>query len=384
MACPASPMAGNLYVGLISGTSMDGVDAVLAAIDDHRCVIRDAATTPYPVALADRLRRALGAGPQSVVELGRLDVALGRFFADCALSLLKDAGCATDEVAAIGHHGQTLYHAPDGDEPFSWQIADPNIVAARTGIATVADFRRLDVACGGQGAPLVPAFHHWWLHSETQTRVVLNIGGISNITVLDPAMAVAGFDTGPGNTLLDAWHARHNGRRFDADGAWARTGSVHEGLLDLLLQDPYFSQPWPKSTGPEYFNPGWLQRSLDALPAMPEPQHVQATLAELTAASITAAIATAAPACSRIVVCGGGTHNGDLMARLRRRLAPAAVESSDVHGVAPDWVEGAAFAWLARQRLLGRPGNLPGVTGARQAVTLGGVYCPDHGHQSSS
>ncbi len=377
-------MPGCLYVGLISGTSMDGVDAVLAAIDDHRCVIRDAATTPYPVELADRLRRALGPGPQSVIELGRLDVALGRFFADCALALLKKAGCATSDVAAIGHHGQTLHHAPDGDEPFSWQIADPNIVAARTGITTVADFRRLDVACGGQGAPLVPAFHQWWLRSDTRTRVVVNIGGISNITALYPGVPAIGFDTGPGNTLLDAWNARHNSQRFDVDGAWARTGSAHEGLLGLLLRDPYFSRPWPKSTGPEYFNLSWLQRSLDALPATPEPQHVQATLAELTAASIAAAIAAAASDCHGVVVCGGGAHNSDLMTRLDRRLAPATVESSDAHGVAPDWVEGAAFAWLARQRLLGHPGNLPSVTGARRAAVLGGVYCPDHGHKFSS
>jgi anhydro-N-acetylmuramic acid kinase len=378
-------MAEQLYVGLISGTSMDGVDAVLAALTDDGCQLRHAITTAYPDDLSLRLRDALFADQLRLQDLGRLDVALGHFFADCALDLLKTAGCGPDEIAAIGHHGQTLFHAPDGAEPFTLQIADANVVAARTGITTVADFRRMDIAFGGQGAPLVPAFHQWWLYSRGKTRVVLNLGGIANITVLHASGEVTGFDTGPANTLLDAWVREHHGQPYDEQGDWARSGRVHQGLLDALLADPYFNRPWPKSTGPEYFNLRWLQQVLHSHgAATPSPTDVQATLAELTAASVAGAISAATADCRRVVVCGGGAHNPDLMSRVAQRLAPVVVESSALHGVAPEWVEGAAFAWLARQRLRGLPGNVPGVTGAREAVTLGGVYCPDHGHKITS
>ncbi len=378
-------MAEQLFIGLISGTSMDGVDAVLAAFSDDRCEVRHATTTSYPDDLAQRLRTALNSDQVRLPELGRLDVALGRFFADCALGLLSAAGQRAEDVAAIGHHGQTLFHAPDGAEPFTLQVADANIVAARTGITTVADFRRMDVAYGGQGAPLVPAFHQWWLQSTAETRVVLNLGGIANITVLHASGAVTGFDTGPANTLLDGWVQRHLQQPFDEQGRWAGKGSVHGGLLDALLADAYFTRPWPKSTGPEHFNLNWLQSALRSLgAAAPAPSDVQATLAELTAASVAMAINAAAADCGRVVVCGGGAHNPDLIARIAQRLSPITLESSAAHGVAADWVEGAAFAWLARQRLQGLPGNVPGVTGAREAVTLGGVYCPDHGHTATS
>ncbi len=361
------------YVGLISGTSVDGVDAVLLDLEGGSPSVVAAATTPYPADLAARVGALIDAPQTSLRDLGRLDAALGAFFADCALAVVASAGLTPAAVEAIGHHGQTVYHEPVPPEPFTLQLGDPNVVAARTGITTVADFRRLDVALGGQGAPLVCAFHAASFAAANEARVVLNLGGIANITVLRPEAAVTGFDTGPSNTLLDRWAERHLGRRYDADGAWAASGVPDEGLLERLLDEPYFRAPAPKSTGRELFNSGWLDARLGALGRAVAPVDVQATLAELTARTVAAAIEQAAPDCARVVVCGGGAHNGDLLARLGRATG-LGIERTDAYGVGADWVEGAAFAWLARARLKGEPGNVPTVTGARQAAILGGVY----------
>jgi anhydro-N-acetylmuramic acid kinase len=362
----------ELYIGLISGTSIDGVDAVLAEIDDATCRIRQAATTPFPPVLLERLRRIVETTRTSLLELGALDCAVGRFFATCAVDLIERAGVTAAQITAIGHHGQTIYHHPVGDEPFSMQIGDPNVIAAVTGAPTVADFRRLDMAHGGQGAPLVPAFHAWCFRHAVEARVVVNIGGIANITVLAPVRAAIGFDTGPGNTLLDLWIRRCRGDAYDSDGQWAASGRVHEALLTSFLSEPFFATAPPKSTGRELFNMAWIDHHLLKFSQL-EPADVQATLAELTAATIVAAADASLPSWRRLIVCGGGAHNSDLMTRLRRRTS-ADVATTDSYGIQADWVEGAAFAWLARARLRAIAGNVPSVTGARRPAVLGGVY----------
>ena len=362
----------ELYLGMISGTSIDGVDAVLVDFVDRRCRVIEAATTPFPPELHARVRRIVEVPRTELRELGALDHAVGAFFAWCALDLITRAGVERDTVRAIGHHGQTIFHQPGGDEPFSMQIGDPNVVAATTGICTVADFRRLDMAVGGQGAPLVPAFHAWCFGVPSETRAVVNIGGIANITALQPSHPATGFDTGPGNTLLDLWVRRHVGADYDKDGAWAASGNVDSALLATLLTEPYFSATAPKSTGRELFNMEWLDAHLSRH-STTATADVQATLAELTATTIVASIDRTVSECERLIVCGGGAHNKDLMARLRR-LSGRNVDTTATFGIAPDWVEGAAFAWLARARLRSEAGNVPTVTGARRLAVLGGVY----------
>jgi anhydro-N-acetylmuramic acid kinase len=362
----------ELYLGMMSGTSIDGVDAVLTEFHERSCRVLRAATTPFPPALLARLRSIVETPQTTLRELGGLDHAVGEFFADCALRLLAETGIERTEVAAIGHHGQTIFHEPGGSEPFSMQIGDPNVVAARTGICTIADLRRLDMALGGQGAPLVPAFHEWCFGAANESRAVVNIGGIANITALWPGHATLGFDTGPGNTLLDLWARRSRGVEYDRDGAWAASGRVHDGLLADLSTEPYFAASPPKSTGRELFNMSWLDRHVTGRAPI-APEDVQATLAELTAATIVAGIERTLPGCDRLIVCGGGAHNADLLQRLGRRSARRVSTTADF-GIAPDWVEGAAFAWLARARLREEAGNVPSVTGARRSAVLGSVY----------
>ena len=362
----------DLYLGMLSGTSIDGVDAVLVEIGDDDCRLVGAKTTAFPPELLARLQRLVETPQTSLRDLGALDVAVGRFFGQCALELIASASLKPTDIAAIGSHGQTVYHDPRGAEPFTLQLGDPNAIAANTGITTVADFRRLDIALGGHGAPLVPAFHAWRFSREGEQRAVVNIGGIANLTALAPGRDVRGFDTGPGNTLLDLWIRRCKGRPFDRDGAWAASGHVSDRLLSACLAEPFFSAPAPKSTGRELFNLRWLERQLVHAGETSDVD-VQSTLAELTAASIAAAITTELPACGEVIVCGGGAHNHDLMGRLRR-ITSVRTTTTEAHGVAPDWVEGAAFAWLARARIRGLPGNIPSVTGARRPAVLGSVY----------
>jgi anhydro-N-acetylmuramic acid kinase len=361
------------FIGLISGTSMDGIDAVLVEFGDHAVTLVATHEHPYGEDLRARLSAAIRHPEHCTVdEVGSLDRAVGESFRDAANALLASSGIAPASVVAIGSHGQTLRHLPRAAQPFTLQIGDPSIIATGTGIRTVADFRRADLALGGEGAPLAPAFHEWLFRRPGRDRVVLNIGGIANVTMLagNPA-PTTGFDTGPGNTLLDAWVGRHRSLPFDRDGAWASSGTVDERLLGRLLADPYFHEPPPKSTGFEYFNLGWLERfPVDALAAV----DVQATLAELTAASVDDAIHRTMPEAVEVLVCGGGAHNTDLIGRLRRRLAPASVTPTAAAGLGPDWVEAAAFAWLAMRRLEELPGNLPAVTGASRAAPLGAVF----------
>ncbi len=366
----------RLFLGLISGTSADGIDAALVEFPDTPGTaglrLLAARTTPWASQLRARLV-ALGQGgePESLDELGRLDVQVAVAFADAALGLLEAAGVAPGEVAAIGSHGQTIRHRPHGEAPFTMQIGDGSVIAERTGIATVADFRRRDVAAGGHGAPLVPAFHAALLHSPQEDRAVLNLGGIGNYTLLPRAGAVRGFDTGPANALLDAWCQRHTGADFDADGAFAASGSVDPALLQRLLDDPWFALPPPKSTGREQFHLDWVQARLAGHES---PADVQATLLELSAATAAGALLAHQPGTTRVIACGGGVRNPRLLERLAARLPGVAIEDTAAYGLDPDFVEAMAFAWLARQTLAGRPGNLPAVTGARGPRVLGVVH----------
>lgn len=365
--------ASALYLGLISGTSADGIDAALVSFTGGVPQLQASHAHPWPPALRERmLALAQDEAPLDLDAFGRLDVEIGSHFADAARELLEHSGTSAQAVRAIGSHGQTVRHRPVGEYPFTLQLGDPSVIAERCGIDVVADFRRADIAAGGQGAPLLPALHAMLLARPGHARVVLNLGGIANITVLGAGGGVHGFDTGPANGLLDAWCLRHRGESFDRDGAFAASGQVDPVLLDALLADPYFALPPPKSTGREHFHLGWLTAhpQLDAM----SPANVQATLLELTARSVVAAIEQQAADANEILICGGGVHNGALMRRLSELLAPRALYSTARHGIDPDFLEATAFAWLARQRLLGLPGNLPAVTGARGPRVLGAIY----------
>jgi anhydro-N-acetylmuramic acid kinase len=363
----------DYYLGLISGTSVDGVDAALCAFGERSCQVVTARTYAYPPRIRERVQQLIRTGESSLAAIGAIDVAVGRFFADCALAAIREAGLTAGDIAAIGHHGQTIWHEPNLPEPFTWQIGDPNSIAAITGIDTVADLRRLDMALGGQGAPLVPAFHAWLLSSDTQARVILNIGGIANITLLAPGRDTLGFDTGPGNTLLDLWVSRERNLPYDDGGHWAAGGEVDRSLLERLLDDPYFSRRTPKSTGREYFNEAWLERKLAAPNEQVASVNVAATLLELTAQTIADAIGGLGLSDYAIIACGGGVRNAALMARIGKLTRVDPTTTADF-GIDPDHVEAAAMAWLARARLAGEPGNLPTVTAARQPVTLGALY----------
>lgn len=380
MSDAPAPCAG-LFLGLISGTSADGIDAALVRFEagaaPTRCELVLGRTYAWDAALCERLV-ALGQGgdARSLEELGTLDIQTAEAFAEAARALLDEAGVAAAEVAAIGSHGQTVRHRPagagfDGRHPFTWQIGDGAVIAERSGIATVADFRRRDVAAGGHGAPLMPAFHAALLGSAEEDRAALNLGGIANFTLLPARGEVRGFDTGPANCLMDAWALRHLGQAFDADGAFAAQGRVDAALLARLLDEPWFALAPPKSTGREQFHLDWVDARLGG---GERPQDVQATLLELSAVTIAQALRAQQPATRRVLACGGGVRNGALLARLAALLPQATVETTAAYGLDPDFVEAMGFAWLARQTLAGLPGNLPSVTGARGLRVLGTVH----------
>ncbi len=363
-----------LCIGLMSGTSLDGVDVVLADLATTPPSLLAAFTEPYPAELREALL-TLNQPGAPLEQMLELDLRLGELYAQQVLRLLQISGVSPLRVAVIGSHGQTIRHHPSGRFRTTLQIGDPNVIAQRTGITTVADFRRRDMAVGGQGAPLVPAFHRALFQQEGENRVVVNIGGISNLTVLpgDITRPVTGFDTGPGNILLDAWAERHLEAPMDEGGTWAARGQENPLLLDRLLEDPFFHHPPPKSTGRDHFNLAWLNNRMSGTRSL-APVDVAATLCALTANCIAMAIRHHAPNTERIIVCGGGTHNRTLMEKLGKSTQPAITESSAEHGLNPDWVEAVAFAWLAWQTLAGKPGNLPSVTGADREVVLGAIY----------
>ncbi|HJS21895.1 MAG TPA: anhydro-N-acetylmuramic acid kinase [Steroidobacteraceae bacterium] len=364
----------TLYLGLISGTSMDAIDAALVDIEGTRCTLTQTLSRPYAESLRTQLFTLIAA-PQrcSLDDVGRLDTEIGEAFATTALDLLQESGVAAARVQAIGSHGQTLRHQPLGEHPFTWQVGNPHLIAERTGITTVADFRRRDVAAGGEGAPLMPAFHQAVLASPDENRAVINIGGIANLTWLPRAGTVIGFDTGPGNCLMDAWATRHLGVAFDREGAWAANGRAHAELLEHFFTEPYFAAEPPKSTGRELFNMSWLEGHLGAFHETPRPEDVQATLCELTARSLAEACRNLGDL-DRVLLCGGGSHNLELRRRLGAHLPRTHVETTAALGLDPDHVEATGFAWLAYRALTGLPGNLPAVTGAQRSVILGAIH----------
>ncbi|KGK59718.1 anhydro-N-acetylmuramic acid kinase [Xanthomonas cannabis pv. phaseoli] len=365
-----------LYLGLMSGTSADGIDAALVrfADDSHRrCELVAGTTVPWAPPLRDALI-ALGQGAETVAidALGELDAQVGLAFADAANRLIEESGVARQHIRAIGSHGQTIRHRPTSAPAFTWQIGDASRIAEHTGLTTVADFRRRDVAAGGQGAPLMPAFHLAMLGAGDEDRAVLNLGGIGNLTLIPRDGTVLGFDTGPANALLDSWCQQHRGTAFDADGLFAASGHVDSVLLQALLSDPWFALSPPKSTGREQFHLAWVREAMGGTAL--QAADVQATLLELTAATVAEALLRLQPQTRRVLVCGGGVRNPVLMARLAARLPGVVVESSARRGLDPDYLEAMGFAWLAAELLAGRPANLPSVTGAAGPRLLGAIY----------
>ena len=363
---------GELYIGIMSGTSLDGVDIALTELNSetHSADLLGALCLPFPPQLRDDLLALCQPGPDEIRRAGLAGQQWARLAAQGVHQVLSQQAVPASRIAAIGSHGQTIRHHPESG--FSVQIGAPALLAELCGIDVITDFRNRDLAAGGEGAPLVPAFHAWLLHDPQQTRLLINVGGFANLTLLAPAQQVAGFDSGPGNVLLDYWVAQHTGRPFDTNGAWARSGQIIPDLLETLLADRYFGRPAPKSTGREYFNPEWLLQHLAG--SLHKPQDVQATLLELTARSIADAASTCAPAPAAVYICGGGAHNGRLMERLQQLLKGCSVSTTAALGVDPDWMEAMAFAWLAlrcQQRL---SGNLPAVTGAYAERVLGAIY----------
>lgn len=365
-----------LYIGVMSGTSLDGIDIAIVDFANNGMQLLAAETYPFAESLRLDLLKLVNSGRAHLQQLGQIDMALGHAYSDAILQLLSETHISAQDIVAIGCHGQTIYHAPDAAYPFSMQIGNAHVVAERTGIDTIADFRQRDMVLGGQGAPLVPAFHQALFHDDKCNRVIANIGGISNITVLptDRALPVSGFDTGPGNVLLDQWYQQHHHDLYDDNGQWARDGEVSHSLLDLLMADPFLQQTAPKSTGREHFNLKWLTEKLTEFDSPIKAKTVQKTLLQMTANSLSDAIQQYAPETNEVYVCGGGAHNAVLMQVLSDALPTMRIDTTSALGLAPDWVEACAFAWLAKQTMNHQPGNLPAVTGARKETILGALY----------
>lgn len=379
MSSPHS--SSSLVIGLMSGTSLDGVDGVLAAFPDDfshgRIDSLASAYVPFPSTLQSDLMALQSAGANEIHREAMVANALAQYYADCVKELLEQSGVPPAKVCAIGVHGQTIRHQPALG--YTRQTNNPALLAELTGIDVIADFRSRDVSAGGQGAPLVPAFHQAVFADDKDTRVVVNIGGISNISVLGNKAnnRVIGFDTGPGNALMDAWIGRHLNERYDAEGAWAASGKTIPDLLDIFRSEPFFSLPPPKSTGRDLFHPEWLASKLTSF-ADAKPQDVQATLAALTATTLADAIGIHAKDAKAVYVCGGGAYNKHLMARLQQALTDtnqsAIVSSTAALGIPPNNVEALAFAWLAHRFIEHKTGNLPDVTGAKGCRILGALY----------
>lgn len=360
----------------MSGTSMDAVDVAIVDFSGAGCRVVDYRQYPVPSDLQSRLKSVTpDTGLRTLLSL---DAEVGTLFADAARNAMVSCGLDADSVHVVGSHGQTLLHCPGEPIRNTLQVGDPNRIAWATGVRTVADYRRMDMAAGGQGAPLAPCFHAWRFRSTTANRAVVNLGGIANLSLLpaENGAPVLGFDTGPGNTLLDQWIQHQRGLPYDADGAWAASGTIDPDMLSLLRAEPYFTMPAPKSTGREFFNLDWLARRagrhINALPAA----DVQATLLELSAVTIADAALRCSPAVAEVYICGGGADNGQLVRRLATLLHPLPVQTTEVLGVPPAAVEAVMIAWLAKCRVEHHAAGLPSVTGARRRVVLGAVYEP--------
>jgi anhydro-N-acetylmuramic acid kinase len=363
----------TLFIGVMSGTSLDGVDAVLVDFS-HGCHTMAHVAIPMPQALREDFLRLNQAGANELHLAALSANALAGLYIQAVQDLLGSTGQPASAIAAIGAHGQTVRHQPQLHDGvgYTLQLNNPALLAEHTGIRVLADFRSRDVAAGGQGAPLVPAFHQAVFGRAGETVAVLNLGGMSNISILQTDL-VLGFDCGPGNVLMDLWCQQHLGLPYDHLGQWAASGRVSQALLNHFLQDPFFQAPPPKSTGRDLFHADWLQAHLMTEPGLLAAD-VQATLAALTAQTCAQDLLRHAPTAKRLLVCGGGAYNQHLMSLLSQALPEVEVASTEAHGLPPLQVEAAAFAWLARQTLLNLPGNLPAVTGARGPRVLGAVY----------
>ena len=364
----------EIYIGLMSGTSLDGVDIAIVDFAQHPPTILHCNSHPYDQLLRQRIRDITVSGAANLDNLCQLDVELGNTYAQIVNRAIEAIKLDSAQILAVGNHGQTIRHSPDSELPYTLQIGDPNIIAAKTGITTVADFRRKDMALGGQGAPLAPAFHRFMFSSTSSDRAIINIGGIANVTYLpaNTTSPVIGFDTGPGNTLSDFWINRHKQQARDEQGRWAQSGNIIDALLDNLLDsEAYFQRSQPKTTGTEYFNSDWLLPRLSPDLAA---EDVQATLVELTVKTIAGGIKQLASTPVECFVCGGGVHNHYLINRLQQALPECQILNTDQLGLDPDFVEAVAFAWLARQSMNRQTGNLPTVTQASSETLLGGIY----------
>jgi anhydro-N-acetylmuramic acid kinase len=363
-------MSDHYYIGVMSGTSFDGVDTVMVDFKDSAINIIAHHSTPFSSHTREKLLAI--ADPtiaHSLQDVYALDTQLGYLYAESVSALIAQSKIKHNQIKAIGSHGQTIRHFPNQNPGFTVQIGDPNIIAAQTGITTVADFRRRDIAHGGQGAPLAPAFHHHFFHSPAENRAVLNIGGFANITLLPKQGKTSGFDTGPGNCFIDAWALRHLHQPYDNKGQWAASGKIHADLLNRLLSHPFFDQKPPKSTGRDEFNAHWLTNMLADYSSL-SPEDIQATLTELTAVSIARWITDV----NAVYVCGGGAYNDYLLSRLATHLPGVSVQTTQAWGLDPQLVESCLMAWLASRTLNKQPIDLGHITGSKEPVILGGVY----------
>ena len=373
----------KLYIGLMSGTSADNIDAVLVDLSSDQPEILLTHSLKLEASIKKQIRHLAVSGANEIHRMSQLNQSLGLLFAQAVNELLCLSVTSDDprDIRAIGSHGQTIRHYPpsktsNNDYGYSLQIGDPNTIAALTGITTIADFRGRDMALGGQGAPLAPRFHLDFFEKIGSVRAIINIGGISNITLLPGdglTSSVLGYDTGPGNGLMDKWTKENLGKDYDKSGAWAAQGSTIEALLLSLMGTPYLKEDTPKSTGPELFNLHWLKEHINKLPSCSSVD-IQATLLEFTAQTITQAVHAYALKVDEVFFCGGGAYNNTLINRLKVLLHPASVSDTSMLGIAPEWVEATAFAWLAKQTIEGAPGNIPTVTGAKKASVLGAIY----------
>ncbi len=362
------------YIGVMSGTSLDAIDVTITSFDDSVEIV-SSKSFDIPLPIRQSIESLCSPGDNEIHRMSELDNQLAQLFASSINSLIDSLKIDRRRIQAIGSHGQTIRHMPNNKLPYTLQIGNGALISKLTGITTVTDFRRADIAAGGQGAPLVPAFHSSIFSKSTKSRVILNIGGMANITILNnqPSVAISGFDTGPGNILLNEWILLQQNLNYDKDGAWSASQNYDEYLLELMLQDSYFQLPPPKSTGREYFNLSWVKNCIASLNKPVSVSIVQSTLCELTARSICDAISKYAHKTDEVVLCGGGAHNKDLVSRIKT-ISGLNVISSAEFGIDPDFVEAAAFAWLSKQTLEEIPANIPGVTGADQPVVLGAIY----------
>ena len=362
----------SLYIGIMSGTSLDGVDIALTSFSDssQRTELIAATCFPFPADLRSELLALCRPGADEIHRSGLAAQRWARLAAQGVNDVLQQQGIPASRIKAIGSHGQTIRHHPESG--FSVQIGAPALLAELCGIEVITDFRSRDLAAGGEGAPLVPAFHEWLLHDPQQTRALINIGGFANLTLLSPNGSVNGFDSGPGNVLMDYWIQQHKGLTFDCNGDWARTGHILPDLLKQMLRDNYFTRPAPKSTGREYFHAEWLAPHLAE--RCDAPEDVQRTLLELTARTIADALHASSSRVDGAYICGGGAHNSLLLERLQHLLDDCPVSTTNALNVDPDWMEAMAFAWLAWRCQRRLSGNLPAVTGAVGKRILGAIY----------